>query len=141
MHGGTALSPQGLAQLAVASPMSGAVSSRRYSLTLHANSRLACAVVAGAECGPSLDGPTSCFTGALERFPRRGAAQHVVDVGGAFSANLTTQVDPLVGGRRDLDKLNGAQISSEMRKASVIAATGIRVEIISEADVYGMLTA
>ena len=89
-------------------------------------SRLSCAVVAGAECGPSLDGPTSCFAGALERFPRRGAAQHEADVGGAFSTNVTTQVDPLVGGRRDLDKLNGEQISSAMRKASAMAATGIR---------------
>lgn len=107
----------------------------------------------GSKIGPTRDsdaevdpehplyGLTICFTGALEQFPRREAAQQVVDAGGAFSANVTTQVDLLVVGRQDLDKLNGAQISSKMRKASAMAADRHPIEILSEADFYRMLAA
>ena len=96
-----------------------------------------------AEVDPEhpLYGLTICFTGALEQSPRREAAQQVVDAGGAFSPNVTTQVDLLVVGRQDLDKLNGAQISSRMRKASAMAADGHPIEIISEADFSRMLAA
>ncbi|MEX0831872.1 MAG: exonuclease domain-containing protein [Nitriliruptoraceae bacterium] len=87
-----------------------------------------------------LYGLTLCFTGALEQFPRREAAQQVADAGGQFSTNVTTQVDLLVVGRQDLHMLNGAQISSKMRKASKMAADGHPIEIISEADFYRMLT-
>ena len=96
-----------------------------------------------AEVDPEhpLHGVTVCFTGALEQFPRREAAQQVVDAGGQFSANVTTQVHLLVVGRQDLERLNGAQVSSKMRRAASMAADGHPIEIISEADFYRMLAA
>lgn len=82
-----------------------------------------------------------CFTGALQLYTRRVAAQAVADVGGHFSPNVTKATDLLVVGTQDLDRVGGDGMSSKMRKAVAMAGAGHQVEIIDEADFYQLLTA
>ena len=83
-------------------------------------------------------GLSVCFTGALQLYTRRNAAQVVTDVGGVFSANVTKKTDLLVVGTQDLAQIAEGG-SSKMRKAAEMAADGHHIEIIDEADFFQML--
>lgn len=80
-----------------------------------------------------------CFTGALAHYVRREAAQLVADCGGRFSSGVTQKTDLLVVGEQDLAKLAGNDVSSKMRKAMDMAASGHPIEIIDELDFYRLL--
>lgn len=86
-----------------------------------------------------LYGLNVCFTGALQLYTRRDAAQIVTDVGGLFSPGVTKQTDLLVVGSQDLARI-GEGGSSKMRKATELAAGGHHIEIIDEPDFFEMLT-
>lgn len=88
-----------------------------------------------------LYGMNVCFTGALELYVRRDAAQAVADVGGYFSSNVTQKTDLLVVGTQDLNRIGEDGMSSKMRKAVRMAAEGHHIEIIDESDFYQMLSA
>lgn len=87
-----------------------------------------------------LYGRTVCFTGALAHYVRREAAQLVANVGGNFSNGVTRNTDLLVVGEQDLARLSGHEVSSKMRKAMDMAASGHGIEIIDELDFYQMLS-
>ena len=86
-----------------------------------------------------LHGRSVCFTGTLQLYARREAAQAVADVGGLFSASVNQSTDLLVVGTQDLERLGGKSQSSKMRKAAGMAAEGHRIEIIDEIDFYQLL--
>lgn len=86
-----------------------------------------------------LYGRAVCFTGALQLYSRRDAAQIVADVGGTFSANVTKKTDLLVVGTQDLDRIGEDGASSKMRKAVELAAAGHHIEVIDEPDFFQML--
>jgi DNA polymerase-3 subunit epsilon len=88
-----------------------------------------------------LYGCSVCFTGALQLYTRRVAAQTVADVGGYFSPNVTKTTDLLVVGIQDLDRIGQDGMSSKMRKAVEMAASGHHIEVLDEADFYQLLSA
>lgn len=86
-----------------------------------------------------LYGRSVCFTGTLQLYTRREAAQAVANVGGQFSSSVNRATDLLVVGTQDLDRLSGHTHSSKMRKAIGMAADGHRIEVIDEIDFYRLL--
>lgn len=105
------------------------------------SNRIAPAPDPAIEADPShpLYGVTVCFTGALAHYPRREAAQIVVNCGGQFVNNVTQGTDLLVVGEQDLARLAGHSMSGKMRKAVSMAAEGHPIEIIDEVDFYRLL--
>lgn len=88
-----------------------------------------------------LYGRNICFTGALQLYTRRVAAQAITDVGGNFSQNVTKSTDVLVVGSQDLDRIGADGMSSKLRKAATMAEAGHYIEIIDEADFYQFMSA
>lgn len=86
-----------------------------------------------------LYGRSVCFTGALQLYTRRDAAQALADVGGIFAKGATKRTDLLVVGTRDLARLAGHDQSSKMRKVSELAASGHPIEVIDEVDFVRLL--
>lgn len=85
-------------------------------------------------------GMNVAFTGALQLYTRRHAAQTVADMGGYFSSNVTKKTDLLVVGTQDLGRIGQDGMSSKMRKAVQMSAGGHHIEIIEESDFYQLLS-
>ena len=80
-----------------------------------------------------LFGRLVAFTGTLGSMNRAQAAQMVADVGGHFSAGVTTKTNYLVTGTQDFRVLaKGASTSSKRRKAEALISAGADLEFIPE---------
>lgn len=78
------------------------------------------------------------FTGALERFPRKEAAQIVVDLGGLCENNVTKNTNYLIIGGLNSPLIKDGK-SSKMIKAEKLRRSGQDIQIISENTFYGLL--
>jgi len=74
------------------------------------------------------------FTGSLESMDRKNAMQKIVNLSGLCATTVSRNVDYLVTGIHDYDKLKGNIMSSKMRKAYELISQGYNIEIINEDD-------
>lgn len=72
------------------------------------------------------------ITGTLDSFTRAEAIQEVVNRGAKASGSVSKKTDILVVGEQDLSKFRGGDMSSKMRKARELVATGVDIELIGE---------
>lgn len=78
------------------------------------------------------------FTGTLEKFTRKEAAQIVVDHGGTCGNSITKNTDYLILGATDYSKVKGGK-SSKLKKAETLKLKGCSIEILSENVFYDMI--
>lgn len=81
-----------------------------------------------------LYGRNLCFTGALQLWTRREAAQLITNIGAHFSPGVSRKTDLLIVGEQDLARVGEAGMSSKMWKAMELAANGHHIEVIDEPD-------
>lgn len=86
-----------------------------------------------------LFGKTCVFTGTLERMLRKEAMQHVVDLGGILSDNVTKKTNYLILGNNDYNPLVKNGMSTKQQKAEALKLSGQDIEIITENVFYDML--
>lgn len=86
-----------------------------------------------------LYGQVVVFTGALERMPRREAAQIVADCGGINGNTVTKKTNYLVLGNTDYCASLHGEKSSKHKKAEQYQAEGLPIRIISENVFYDMI--
>lgn len=84
-------------------------------------------------------GKVFCFTGVLERMPRKDAMQIVVDCGGINGDNVTKNTNYLVLGNNDYCSLIKDGKSNKQKKAEKLKLSGQDIEIIPEDVFYDML--
>jgi DNA polymerase III subunit epsilon len=84
-------------------------------------------------------GAAFAFTGALSSMPRKDAMQAVVNRGGICHDSVKSDTDYLVLGQEGFIGYQAGHRSSKMRKAEEMRSNGLPIEIISEADLLGML--
>lgn len=86
-----------------------------------------------------LFGKVCVFTGALEKFTRKEAAQLVVNIGGICGNGVTTKTNFLILGSTDYcNSLHGAK-SNKQKKAEQLIAAGQDLIILPENDFYEMI--
>jgi DNA polymerase-3 subunit epsilon len=86
-----------------------------------------------------LYGRNVCFTGALQLWTRRQAAQLITDVGAQFAPGVSRKVDLLIVGEQDLNRVGASGMSSKMWKAMELAANGHHIEVIDEPDLLQLI--
>lgn len=79
------------------------------------------------------------FTGKLERYTRREAAQLVVDLGGMVSNTISSKTDILVVGDMDYSSALAGRITSKHKKATELQQQGSNITIMSESDFIELL--
>lgn len=84
-------------------------------------------------------GKTCVFTGKLERFSRKDAAQIVCNIGGECGNNVTKKTNYLILGDFDYCSNIQGEKSSKLKKAESLILEGQDLQIISEATFYSML--
>ena len=95
----------------------------------------------GAQADPNspLYGKVCVFTGTLERFTRKQAAQIVVNLGGICGDNVTAKTNFLILGNSDYCKSIKDGKSSKQKKAEGLKLKGKDIEIIPESVFYDMI--
>jgi DNA polymerase-3 subunit epsilon len=83
-------------------------------------------------------GKTVVFSGALE-LPRSDAAQLVVNARGRVATTVSRNVDYLVVGVQDAEKVKDGVRSSKMITAASLAEDGAPLELLSENEFFRML--
>jgi len=84
-------------------------------------------------------GMSVCFTGTLEKFPRKEALQIVTNLGGIPSDSVTKNTNILVLGNNDYcSSIKGGK-SNKQKKAEELILKGHDLIIISEKSFYDML--
>lgn len=79
------------------------------------------------------------FTGKLERYTRKEAAQLVVDLGGMVSNTISSKTDVLVVGDMDYSSALAGRITSKHKKATELQQQGSNITIMSESDFIELL--
>ena len=92
-----------------------------------------------AAVGP-LAGKKFVFTGSLASMSREAAQEQVRALGGATPSAVSGEVDFLVVGDADYDKMVAGKMSSKLKKAMSLREAGGRILIIPERDFLPMLT-
>ena len=92
-----------------------------------------------AAIGP-LTGQKFVFTGSLASMSREAAQEQVRAQGGATPSSVSGEVDFLVVGDADYDKMVAGKMSSKLKKAMGLREAGGRILIIPERDFLPMLT-
>lgn len=82
---------------------------------------------------------TVVFTGSLFGMTRNQAEALIVRMGGYAGNGVTKVTNYLVHGHQDPYYLRGHEKSSKFVKAELYAASGIDIQIVSEADFYRMI--
>ena len=80
-----------------------------------------------------------CFTGKLEKFNRKDAAQLVADIGGIPVQSVTKHTDFLIVGDFDYNASLKGEPSSKLKKAQTLMAKGQDIKILSETTFYSLL--
>ena len=83
----------------------------------------------------ALFGETVVFTGALG-LPRREAADLAAEAGYRVSTSVSSRTTMLVVGIQDESRLNGYEKSSKHRKAELLVAQGVDIQILSTQYIY-----
>ena len=86
-----------------------------------------------------LYGKVCVFTGALSRYPRREAAQLVVNLGGICADSVTKKTNYLILGNSDYSAGNTTK-STKLRRAEKLILDGQDLTILSEDVFYNMLS-
>lgn len=84
-------------------------------------------------------GMSVCFTGKLEKFPRKEALQIVTNLGGIPTVSVTRNTNILVLGNNDYCSSIKDEKSSKQKKAEELILKGNDLIIISEKSFYDML--
>lgn len=86
-------------------------------------------------------GMSCCFTGTLEKMPRKEAMQLVVNSGGAVTATVTKKTNYLILGNFDYNAtIKKGEKSSKLIKAEKMKLEGKNIEILSENVFYDLIT-
>ena len=80
-----------------------------------------------------------CFTGTLEKFPRKEALQIVTNLGGIPTDSVTRNTNILVLGNNDYCSSIKDGKSSKQKKAEELILKGHDIIIVSEKSFYDML--
>lgn len=91
-----------------------------------------------AAIGP-LAGQKFVFTGSLASMSREVAQEQVRSLGGATPSSVSGEVDFLVVGDADYDKMVAGKVSSKLKKAMSLREAGGRILIVPERDFLPML--
>jgi len=91
-----------------------------------------------AAVGP-LAGKKFVFTGTLASMTREAAQEQVRSLGGTTPSSVTGEVDFLVVGDADYDKMLAGKVSSKLKKAMSLREAGGRILILPERDFLPML--
>ena len=91
-----------------------------------------------AATGP-LAGKKFVFTGSLASMSREAAQEQVRSLGGATPSSVSGEVDFLVVGDADYDKMLAGKVSSKLKKAMALREAGGRILIVPERDFLPML--
>ena len=86
-----------------------------------------------------LFGKTIVFTGTLNSMARKDAAQIVANCGGTTGNSVTKKTNYLVIGVLDYTKFADGHMSSKMKKAYDLNASGTGIQIITEDDFLKMI--
>ena len=82
-----------------------------------------------------LFGHTIVFTGTLESMTRREAFHRLAEIGGTPGQTVTKKTDLLVVGDQDIARLaEGETMSSKLKKAATLRASGQDIELIGESE-------
>lgn len=84
---------------------------------------------------------TVCFTGTLDKMPRREAMQLVADLGGIPVDSVTKKTDFLVLGNNDYCKSIKDGKSSKQKKAEKMILEGGNIEVLPESEFYELVLA
>ena len=90
--------------------------------------------------GGPLAGKKFVFTGSLASMSREAAQEQVRSLGGATPSTVSGEVDFLVVGDADYDKMVAGKVSSKLKKAMSLREAGGRILIVPERDFLPMLT-
>jgi DNA ligase (NAD+) len=90
--------------------------------------------------GGPLAGKKFVFTGSLASMSREAAQEQVRSLGGATPSTVSGEVDFLVVGDADYDKMVAGKVSSKLKKAMGLREAGGRILIVPERDFLPMLT-
>lgn len=84
-------------------------------------------------------GKSFCFTGALDRMPRKDACQIVVNMGGQAVGGVTKKTDYLVLGCTDYCKTIKGGKTTKQKKADQLQKDGYDIKVITEDVFYQMI--
>ena len=87
-----------------------------------------------------LYGMVCVFTGALEKMPRREAAQYVVNLGGIVSNTVTSKTNFLILGNNDYCRSIKDGKSTKQKKAEGLILKGQDLQILPESVFYDMIS-
>ena len=92
-----------------------------------------------SEASGPLAGLKFVFTGSLASMPREAAQEQVRALGGATPSSVSGEVDYLVVGDADYDKMLAGKVSTKLKKAMTLRDSGGRIRIVPEREFLPML--